>query len=514
MAPGKDHNSLKSSTSQRGVANNVSGGRKALQKKPPVNSQFRHSGSMPAVIQRKIGMEFEMHIFPVDKLGADKRAIAAMNDAAISQQGHVEDKTILEENANYKLTVDNTSGANLEAGPWNTANLIFSKAAGPAILEIVMKPAETAEEMTQKVTACTTLATTLFNLTGGLTKRAAYGGLHIGPINNEFEDIPAQQRKQILQSNGRWDILMHHFKNNQQAVLHSFSFDKRSATDMGLSTNAAIQANMGVSMRHFGDFARWYGQQVVGQGQGSTDKALHQAPQAAHFVNSQLPGLMARSPMPTLLPQKTPGIEGLLTLLAMYIMGAYQQADATAGGFGTEKNFTHMLSKTALYEAYQNSLTPYERQLWATHEAAIKNSLLVTVSLLLSQDQQPVNIQGHHKVINWHWTNTEKETDKANPELWDAQAQRSFVNITINELFEDIRGQKDRLLMRLYHEPTAGNNTYANPGPIAQDTDRATGLPLNVVEFRTIPGFHAIGTWMDITRLFFNKGQEIHNIRK
>jgi hypothetical protein len=497
------------------VANNVSGGRKALQKKPPVTSQFRHSGSMPAVIQRKIGMEFEMHIFPVDRLGADKRAIAAMDDNTISQQGQVQDKTILEENDHYKLTVDNTSGANLVAGPWNTANLIFSKAASPAILEIVMKPAETAEEMTQKVNACTTLATSLFELTGGLTRRAAYGGLHIGPINNEFEDIPAQQRRLILQANGKWDLLMHHFNNSQQAVVNSFGFNRRNAAEMGLSTNAAIQANMGVSMRHFGDFARWYGQEVVGQGQGSTHKALHQAPLAAHVVNSQLPGLIAHSPMPAVLPQKTPGIEGLLTLLAMYIMGAREEADATAGSFGTEKNFTHMLSKTALYEAYQNSLTPFEKQLWATHEAVIKNSLLVTVSMLLSEgQQQPVNVHGHHKVVNWHWTNTEKETDKANPELWDAQAQRSFVNITINQLFEDIRGQKDRLLMRLYHQPTAGDNTYANEGPIAQDRDRGTGLPLNVVEFRTIPGFHAIGTWMDITRLFFEKGQQIHNIKK
>lgn len=492
-----------------------------------VVQQKRESLKSASTVQRKIGMEFEMHIFPVDQLQGSKEEIAAMTDEQISKAGQVPDKTPIEETKDYKLTVDNTSINQLVKGPWNTQQLIFSRAASPSILEIVSKPAETYEELKEKIGSCIQLAQDLYKLTDSLKKRANYNGYFIGPINNELDNVPLETRKEILVRNGKWETLLNAFQGNENAVLNIDGFKQFSEEVTGLSTKAKIQVNLGVSMRHLTEFAEWYGKDVIYGGNkqpAETDpmtyKALYYSPYLGKETVKQLRAHLLAGikniPQMEEIDKSTnipdlPGIEGLFTLVSMYIMGAFEEVNASETRYGTEKNLSHMLSKTALYEAFQHSLTPFEKYTWQSKKVEIKANLLHIINQYLSYiRQQPINISGENKVMNWYWASTEREVDKLNPELWDLQSQKSFVNVTINELFDDILGSKDRLLMRLYQIPTSNESTYSGEGPIPLDKDQQNVYPLSVIEFRTIPGFKTINEWWPIAEGFFDKAQEIH----
>jgi hypothetical protein len=271
-------------------------------------------------------------------------------------------------------------------------------------------------------------------------------------------------------------------------------------------------------MRHLQDFAQWYGKEYLYGGKVPAEKdpmtyrALYVAPELAKSVTKELRDWVAgEGTFKSVATRELSGIQGLTTLLFLYLIGAVEATDASAGGYGTEKNFTHMLSKTALSEAVVHNFTVTEQYVWKKYRDKAKELVLAALNSYLARERpQPGAVTGGSKVINWYWTSPEKPEHRSVPELWNASEQKSFVTTTVDEVFADTSGPKDRLLMRLYQIPTTSAGTYAAEGPIPLDRDRHLKAPLNVVEFRTVPGSHPPEEWLPLAMTFFRKGQEIH----
>ena len=149
--------------------------------------------------------------------------------------------------------------------------------------------------------------------------------------------------------------------------------------------------------------------------------------------------------------------------------------------------------------------------MWKKYRAKAQELVLAALNTYLAGVRpQPGAVTGAGKVINWYWTSTEKPEHRSVPELWNESDKKSFVMTTIDDLFADTSGPKDRLLMRLYQIPKASPSTYSAEGPIPLDRDKNVKSPLNVIEFRTVPGSYPPEEWLPLAMLFFQKGQEIH----
>lgn len=479
-----------------------------------------------SVLQRKIGLEFEMHIFPVDKLTGSKEEIASLPDGELTRQGQVEDKTDIAETDDYRLTVDTTSGTLLEKGPWNTRSFIFCRAASNAILEIVMKPAETAEEVQMKVRACMKLAQQLYDSTDGLTKRIPYGEYFIGPINNELSDLNEGARRTALERSGKWGPFLED-RGDEETLLTDAGFRSLKPEGMGLSTRASVQVNMGLSMRHLADVVDWYGKEYIYGGKVPAEsdplnyRALYDAPGLARQATARFKAFLIENVKPRNALGIDPkalelsGIEGMTTLLFLYLIGAVETVDASKMGYGTEKNFTHLLSKSAGFEAVGRNFTTAEFAVWSNYTTVLKAIMLELLNVYLPGIRSAhTPMKGTDRVINWHWDSPERPEQRTSPEYWDEHEQKSFVNVTIDELFHDTTSGKDRLLMRLYQIPTANPSTYSGKGPIPMDSDPRRKLQLSVMEFRKIPGLHDIDRWLPIAMQFFDMGKRIHARKK
>lgn len=476
----------------------------------------RTSAPATTVVQRKIGLEFELQV-PVDALGSqDPIAIAKLNYDELGNAGAKEKTDLYTDPENHlRITVDSADQAKMLP----LYNLPFPRVMSPSILELVIDPpASTSEELRAAVDRCQEVADQIDKNTHKVAARAPLlnTGYHVGLVNNELGAKSTEVKVDILKQRKDLDSGLHlstaiahyersvadHEPDTSQIEQFLGLLDPVDPGQHGLSTSASIQVNLGVNLRRFADYAEWYARQYIGPKKG-TEAGPEKAVALASGIGRALAAEMRGAHL--LGPTGGQGIEGLLTLLAMYLLGSRAKEKHA----DTEKNFTYILSKTALYEAFQRSLTRQEQAFWLTNIATIKDHLLAWVS-----QQLDAPVTGTHRVINAWWADPEPGADRGNPEYFDQAKQKSRIKVTVDEFIDDITSgaRKDRLLMRLFYIPTnvAQQTPYEHTGtkqktrgPIPLDAE-FDGTPLTVVEFRNLPGFHAPSQWSSIAKDFFS----------
>lgn len=505
----------------RGAPSSEPGGPRGIE-------QVRTSAPANAVVQRKIGLELELQV-PVDALGIEDRAdIAKLNYDDLGNAG-AKEKTDLytEPKKHVRITVDSADQSKMLP----LYNLPFPRVMNASIIELVIDPpASTSQELGVAVDRCEEIANQIDKDTQKVAGRAKLlnTGYHVGLVNNELGKLSTEEKVAILKarkdldtgSEGDLFTAIADYEESVRARKPDTSLIKKyldlfepvDPEAYKLSTSASVQVNLGVNLRRFADYAEWYAKQYIGPEKG-TEAGAEKGVAVASGIGRALAAEMRG---PDLLgPTEGQGIEGLLTLLAMYLLGSRADEQRT----DTEKNFTYILSKTALYEAFQRSLTRSEQLFWVKHIATIKDHLLAWVSAQLNAP-----VTGKDRVINAWWASPEPEADRENPEYFDKGEQKSRVKVTVDELLDDITSEarKDRLLMRLFYIPSGDEHQtpYENTetrektrGPIPLDTE-FDKTPLTVVEFRNLPGFQAPSRWASIAKDFFSTSLRLNPMTK
>lgn len=314
---------------------------------PPARSLSASPHTSP-LIQPKIGFEFETNV-PIDRL--TKPVADYKNLRELAPAGDFKGQTPL---ATYKgITYKTDHSQALWDLMYPTVNP--PKTASPANIELETPPVEESDESAVKgiIANAQGAAHYLSTLTDGLTTRqllpnTAY---HVGPLNNTKQDgVPP-----------------------------------------GISLNASAQVNVGIDLRQFRALAQWGGgdpKDLTDPGAKYSTKhfknvgSLTWAPQVAgevvdHFRN-KVQSAARYEPM-----QGMHGIEGMLTLLALYILSGVEFTSSRPSRL--IKNFSTVISKSNLQLIFQNGLTADEKTFWSIWEKDIQADLLARINRITAQ---------------------------------------------------------------------------------------------------------------------------------